>query len=64
MSEQVEEIEVQETPGAAPGISFGDLIKWAPVLQKVIQLLMSGEGEFDVKAGAIRKHIKITNLAT
>lgn len=64
MGQETQEIEIQETQGAGPlqGLGLGDIIKYGPVIQKVIELVTSGEGEFDVKVGAIRKHIAVTNL--
>lgn len=61
---QIEEIVVAEqAPGAvAPGLGLGDIIKYGPVLSKLISLLTSGEGEFDVKIGSIRKHVSVTNI--
>lgn len=60
-----EELEIKDdAPGAAPvqGLGLGDIIKYGPVIQKVIQILTTGEGEFDVKVGGIRKHVAISNL--
>lgn len=59
-------IVIEETQGAAPlqGLSLGDIIKYGPVVQKVIDLIviLKGEGGFDVKVGPIRKHIEVTDL--
>lgn len=60
---QEKEIEIQDdAPGAAPGISFPDIIKYGALLQKLIEILAQGEGGFDVKFKGIRKHVEITNL--
>jgi len=58
-----QEIVIQEdAPGAAPGISFGDILKYGALLTKLIEILTAGEGGFDVKFKGIRKHVEITNL--
>lgn len=57
-------IVIEETQGAEhlQGLSMGDIIKYGPVVQKVIDLILKGTGGFDVKLGAIRKHIEITDI--
>lgn len=62
---ETEELEIKEdVPGAAPvpGLGLGDILKYGTLLEKIIPLLVSGEGEFDFKFHGIRKHIAITNL--
>lgn len=59
------ELEIKEdVPGAdaAPGLGLGDVIKYAGLLEKIIPILLAGEGEFDFKFHGINKHIAITNL--
>ena len=63
MDEKVNEIEVDEqAPGVAPGIGLGDILKYYPVLMKIMEIAAAGEGEFDLKVGHVRKHVAITNI--
>jgi hypothetical protein len=59
------ELEIKEdVPGAeaVPGLGLGEVLKYAGLLEKIIPILLAGEGEFDFKFKGVRKHIAITNL--
>lgn len=44
---QAKEITIaDEAPGAAPGLSFADVIKYLPLIQELIAAVAAGAGSF------------------
>lgn len=56
MGQEHEIVIADEQPGAAPGLSFGDLRRWAPVIDQVITALKTAiaGGQTQIPAIKIR----------
>lgn len=58
------EIEIApQPPGEEPGLSFADVLRWLPLLQAVIPLLIAGEGSFVTKTPWGRRRVTIEQEA-
>lgn len=57
MEKEIELLDV--APGALPGLNAGDLFRYLPVLIKLVEAFVSGQGEFITKTPFGRKRVKI-----